>query len=207
MPNTPHLVIPPELLEALLNNPHESLILVDVEGIVRYISRSNEGFYGSSRKEAIGRHILELNPDSELLRVLKTGRAEIGQLFTLGGKERIVARIPLRDEQGSIVGVMGKLMFWHPEKVKQLVRQVEGDLQSRLDYYEKELQQAYRGRYSLDRVVGESAPMQEAKRAAVQAAASDLPVLIIGETGTGKEVFAHAIHQLSARRERSRRFE
>src|SRR5208283_3216804 len=95
----------------------------------------------------------------------------------------------------------GKLMFWHPVKVQQLVRQVEV-LQSRLDYYEKELQQAYRGRYSLDRIVGESAPMQEAKRAAVQAAASDLPVLIIGETGTGKEIFAHAIHQLSARRER-----
>ncbi len=66
-----HLGIPSELLEALLNNPHESLILVDCQGIVRYISRSNEGFYGASRKEAIGRHILELNPDSELLRVLR----------------------------------------------------------------------------------------------------------------------------------------
>ncbi len=198
----PHLQeIPPELLEALLNNPHESLILVDCQGIVRYISRSNEGFYGATRKEAIGRHILELNPESELLRVLSTGRAEIGELFTLRGKERIVSRIPLRDAEGNIVGVMGKLMFWHPEKVQQLVRQVEV-LQSRLDYYEKELQQAYRGRYSLDRIVGESVPMQETKRAAVQAAASDLPVLIIGETGTGKEVFAHAVHQLSARHER-----
>ena len=71
MSDTSHLEIPPELLEALLNNPHESLILVDCQGIVRYISRSNEGFYGASRDQAIGRHILELNPDSELLRVLR----------------------------------------------------------------------------------------------------------------------------------------
>jgi len=196
-----HRNIPPELLEALLNNPHESQILVDAQGIVRYISTSDEAFYQVTRETAIGRHILELNPASELPRILKTGRAEIGRLFRLGARERIIARIPLRDQDGNIVGAVGKLMFWNPDKVKELVRQVEV-LQSRLDYYEKELQQAYRRRYSLDWVMGESAPIQEAKEIAIQAAASDLPVLIVGETGTGKEIFAHAIHQLSSRRER-----
>lgn len=193
--------IPPELLEALLDNPHESQILVDSQGIVRYIGPSDEAFYKVSRKEAIGRHIRELNPRSELVRVLQTGRAEIGVLFRLGDKDRIIARIPLRDRMGNIVGAVGKLMFWNPEKVKELVRKVEV-LQSRLDYYEKELQQAYRSHYSLEEVVGESAPIQEAKQIAVQAAASDLPVLIVGETGTGKEIFAHAIHQLSSRHAR-----
>jgi PAS domain S-box-containing protein len=193
--------IPPELLEALLDNPHESLILVDSQGIVRYITSLNETFYGASRDDAIGRHISDLNPDSQLPRILKTGRAEIGELFRLRGKERIIARIPLRDRQGNIVGAVGKLMFWHPEKVRHLVRQVEV-LQSRLDYYEKELQQIYRDRYSMDRIIGESQSIREAKRLAAHAAASDLPVLIVGETGTGKEIFAHAIHQLSSRRER-----
>ncbi len=81
MSEFPSQNIPPELLEALLDNPHESQIVVDAEGIVRYISGSDEAFYQVSRKMAIGRHILELNPDSELTRVLETGRAEIGQLF------------------------------------------------------------------------------------------------------------------------------
>ncbi len=193
--------IPPELLEALLDNPHESLILVDSQGIVRYITTLNETFYEASRDDAIGRHISDLNPDSQLPRILKTGRAEIGELFRLRGKERIIARIPLRDRQGNIVGAVGKLMFWHPEKVRHLVRQVEV-LQSRLDYYEKELQQIYRDRYSMDRIIGESPSIREAKRLAAHAAVSDLPVLIVGETGTGKEIFAHAIHQLSSRRER-----
>ena len=193
--------IPPELLEALLDNPHESLILIDSQGIVRYITTLNETFYGASRDDVIGRHISDLNPDSQLPRILKTGRAEIGELFRLRGKERIIARIPLRDRQGNIVGAVGKLMFWHPEKVRHLVRQVEV-LQSRLDYYEKELQQIYRDRYSMDRIIGESPSIREAKRLAAHAAASDLPVLIVGETGTGKEIFAHAIHQLSSRRDR-----
>jgi len=201
MPEFFHRNIPPELLEALLDNPHESQILVDAQGIVRYMSASDETFYRISRKEAIGRHVSDLNPESKLPETLKTGRAEIGRLFQLGTKQRIIARIPLRDRKGNIVGAVGKLMFWDPEKMKELVRQVEV-LQSRLDYYEKELQQAYRSRYSLEGIVGESAPIQEAKQIAMQAAASDLPVLIVGETGTGKEIFAHAIHQLSARRDR-----
>ncbi len=201
MSELPYRAIPPELLEALLDNPHESQIVVDAQGIVRYMSKSDEAFYQVSRRKAIGRNILELNPESELLRVLETGKAEIGRFFRLKGKGRIIARIPLRDAQGNVIGAVAKLMFWDPEKVKELVRQVEV-LQGRLDYYEKELQQAYRSRYSPEGVVGESALMHEAKETAVRAAASDLPVLIVGETGTGKEVFAHAIHQLSARRER-----
>ena len=44
MPDPPYTSIPPELLEALLDNPHESLILVDAQGIVRYITTSNESF-------------------------------------------------------------------------------------------------------------------------------------------------------------------
>ncbi len=145
MADFPHQDIPPELLEALLDNPHESQILVDAQGIVRYMSRSDEAFYRVSRADAIGMHMLEINPDSELLRVIETGRAEIGRFFRLQGRERIIARIPLRNKHGSIVGAVAKLMFWNPAKVQELVRQVEV-LQDRLHYYEKELQEAYRSR-------------------------------------------------------------
>jgi len=79
------------------------------------------------------------------------------------------------------------------------VRQVEV-LEDRLDYYQKELQAIYSDWFALERVVGESPAMRQAKAVAIQAAASDLSVLITGETGTGKEIFAHGIHQLGARR-------
>ncbi len=51
--------IPPELLEALLDNSQDSQILVDSNGIVRYVGPSDEAFYKVSRKEVIGRCILE----------------------------------------------------------------------------------------------------------------------------------------------------
>ncbi|MBI4799105.1 MAG: sigma 54-interacting transcriptional regulator [Desulfarculus sp.] len=194
--------IPPELLRALLDNPYESQILVDKQGVVRFLSSHSEDLYGMTQAEAVGRQVRDLNPESQLPRVLRSGRAEIGQLLRMRGKERLVARLPLRDNEGRVIGAVGKLMSWHPQKIAKMARQLEL-LESRLSYYEQELRHLYRSRYTLDRYLGESKKVQDLRRAAAQAAASDLPVLITGETGTGKEILAHAIHQLSNRRDKA----
>jgi len=197
----PQMELDDRLLAALLQNPHESQIVVDAQGVVRFMSEAARQFYGLAPEEAVGRSIAQINPESGLMNVLKTGKAEIGRVFFMGGRQRVVARIPLKDDQGRVIGAAGKLIFWHLERVGELVRQTEV-LAGRLDYYEKELRQLYGERYSLERVVGQSPAMQQAKRIAAQAAASELAVLITGETGTGKELFAHAIHQMSPRRDR-----
>ena len=193
--------IPPALLRAFLESPHESVILIDQNGIVRYISRAAAHFYQVDDQEIVGSHILKLNPQSRLPEVLRTGRAEVGSVLRMKGKERIIARIPLRDGQGNIVGAFAKLVFWDVDRVKELVRQTEV-LEERLTYYEKELQNLYSSRYDLQLVVGETPPIQDAKRVAIQAAQSDLSLLITGETGTGKDLFAHSVHRMSSRHDK-----
>ena len=54
--------------------------------------------------------------------------------------------------------------------------------------------------FSLHDVVGESSGMKRAVRLAQRFGVNDVPILLYGETGTGKELFAHAIHNLSYRR-------
>ena len=63
------------------------------------------------------------------------------------------------------------------------------------------LREEYAGRYGFPRIVGEHKSMQEATHQVQRVAATDSTVLLLGKSGTGKELFARAIHHLSPRRQ------
>ena len=190
--------IPYDLLFSLLDNSYESLILVDADGIVRFMSQGNEGVTPISVKDSIGRHIKDIRPDSKMIRVLKTGKAELGRSMVLNHKNRVIARIPLF-KNGRVSGVAGKLVFNSPEHLKKFYNRINY-LKSQIDYYKEELNRPYGIRYTLDNVIGRSVLIRQAKVLAQRAAESDSAVLITGESGTGKELFAHSIHELSRRK-------
>ena len=70
-----------------------------------------------------------------------------------------------------------------------------------LQFKVSELEQMVSNRHSFANIVGESKPMQKAIDMARKVAATDTTVLLTGETGTGKEVFAQAIHYESRRKQ------
>ncbi len=190
------------LLDAFVDNPYECPIVIDREGIVRFMSRHNtkEKGYAMEPEEAIGKHITEVVKNTRMLEVLKTGKAEIGKTFFIGDRQRIIARIPLKDPEGQVIGVLGKLMFHQMDKLKDLYRRIE-ILEGQVQYYRSEVSSFEGGRQAWEKIIGESNIMGVARKRGVQAATSDASVLITGESGTGKELFAQAIHQNSRRAE------
>ena len=73
------------------------------------------------------------------------------------------------------------------------------DLTKRVQHLEKQLGNVH----SFDKIIGNSKPIQHAIELAKRVAATDTTVLLTGETGTGKEIFAQSIHQESNRRKQN----
>ncbi|HWO57058.1 MAG TPA: sigma-54 dependent transcriptional regulator, partial [bacterium] len=90
-----------------------------------------------------------------------------------------------------------------PFKVDEIKLAIRNALEtSRLKSENRQLRQRLGEALSFDRILGTAPPMNEVKRTAGQAAASDSTILIRGESGTGKDLLAQAIHEHSPRREK-----
>ncbi len=190
--------IPKDILFRILDNPHESLVIVDAKGTIVFMSKSYEETGVKSVKDAVGKNVADVIHGSRMYRVLQSGRAEFGQSVILRGKPRIIARIPIIKE-GKVIGAIGKVLFWHMEKINELYNLIN-DLKGKIDHYKSELGHIYASRYSFENIIGESVNIRDAKELAHQGAKTDAPILITGESGTGKELFAHSIHHASKRK-------
>lgn len=187
-----------DIVNHLLSDPFSAMTVVDAEARVAFLSPVHEGFFGLDRGAAIGRPVANVIENTRLDRVIKSGKAEIGDVQRMRGQDRVVNRIPiLRD--GEVVGAIGRIMFKSPQEVHALNSRVNA-LEKELEFYRRETHVLRRHAFDLDSIVGESEANRRLKEDIVRVAPLDIPVLILGESGTGKELVAHAIHRLSARK-------
>src|ERR1043165_5247684 len=107
-----------ERLESLC----EGAIAIDRAGRVVYV---NEKYLHSLRlnyvTEAIGRPIEEIIPNSLMRRVVETGEAILLDIMELGGEQLVVTRVPIVDENRSIIGAIGFVLSDHVDNLKPLI--------------------------------------------------------------------------------------
>jgi PAS domain S-box-containing protein len=173
----------------ILDSINEGVFTVDLKWRVTSFNRAAERITGVSRQEAMGRPCSEvLRADvceqaCALRRTLSSGRPivnatahivnHLGQRVPVGLSTALV-----RNEEGRVIG--GVETFQDLSQIEQL---------------QKELQ----GRYSFEDIVGRSVVMRKLFDIVPQIAESSSTVLIEGPSGTGKELFARAVHHLSPR--------
>ncbi|EEK78482.1 Sensory box sigma-54 dependent DNA-binding response regulator [Bacillus cereus R309803] len=184
--------------ESALNLLSECILGVNEQGIVNFLSGSYAQFLGiDDPKEAIGKHCTEVVENTRMHIIVKTGQMEIGHIQRISNRNIIATRIPIIKE-GKIIGAIGKIMFHDIQQFKALGDQIS-EMESKLSYYQTELQRLQEGRLSFQSIIGESVKMKEVKTMALKVSKSRSTVLMRGESGTGKELFAHAVHRASPR--------
>ena len=184
-----------ELLDAMVDGASEGLVLLCSDGLILRANRAAFQFIGHDRDRIIGRPIQE---------VLLKGAFEASFIAEVVASHRAVSRVcDLAD--GRSVLVQGRpvvagaarvvLVISDVTNVKQLVNLVQGP-----EGDAKSTWAEMRCAEKTPPVVVRSVAMQAVRDKALQCATVDSPVLLRGETGTGKGVFAKLIHEASGRR-------
>lgn len=191
----------PDILRHFVTNPYEAMTVVDEDAKIRYISPIHERFFGVSRGEVIGRPAAEVIENTRLTAVLQSGKAEIGHVQRMRGTSRVVNRTPIVDQSGHIVGAIGQVMFKSPNAVETLSQEIRR-LRQGISFYERELPRLRGQAQGLDSIVGNSDAIHKLKKQIRKIASLNVSVLLVGESGVGKDLVAHAIHQSGERSQR-----
>jgi PAS domain S-box-containing protein len=177
--------------EAVLESISDGVFTVDSDWHITSFNRAAEEITGVARSEAIGRRCSEVfrssmcGAECGLQQTLKTGKPIIGKsgyiIDSEGNRIPIsISTAVLRDATGRVIG--GAETFRNLSEIEALRRELEG-------------------RFKVGDLASRSPLMQRVFEVLPAIAASPSTVLILGETGTGKELMARTIHNLSTRRD------
>ena len=175
----------------ILDSVADGVFTIDEKGEITFFNRAAEEITGFTREEALGHNCFDIfranicQRNCALKETIKTGKEIINlaiNIINKDGKELpiSVSTAVLRDEKGKIIGGV--------ETFRDL---------SAIEELRKELRQLY----TFQDIVSKNHTIQEIFQILPDIAESDSTVLIQGPSGSGKELFAKAIHNLSLRKE------
>jgi PAS domain S-box-containing protein len=181
-----------EVHNVILDSVSEGVFTVDLDWRITSFNRAAEEITGIGRQEAIGKHCRDVlradvcETDCTLAATMQTGKPIMNKavhIIDAQGKKRAIAisTALLKDKTGKVIG--GVETFRDTSLIEQLRKEIEG-------------------RYSCEDIISQSHKMQNLFAILPNIAESNTTVLIEGQSGTGKELFARAIHNLSFRKDK-----
>jgi PAS domain S-box-containing protein len=181
--------VDPRLVDLILGNIAEGVFTVDRQFRITFFNQAAEGITGFSKNEVLGKPCADVfrtpicSRDCPLRRSLRTGQVvknfEINILTRENRTQPISAcTAPLIDSHGNFLG--GVETFRDMSSIKELRRKISN-------------------RYTFQDIISKNARLKQIFETLPNIAQTDATILIQGRSGTGKELFASAIHNISPR--------
>lgn len=187
------------------------LVVVDMDGTIKFMTEDLQervtAISGeSSFDSVIGKNIRDVHPSSKVIDMLENGTDnDIGIYTTMGIIN--VSRMKTIHKGKKSIGVIDFDVFYNTQDLKNALDKLSGfvkennmDLSDSLDLFNVKDNRLRKMKYTISDILGESSAIDDLKKRLFHMADSDSTVLIEAETGCGKELVAHAIHNLSKRR-------
>ncbi|MEG1632629.1 MAG: sigma 54-interacting transcriptional regulator [Oscillospiraceae bacterium] len=175
-------------LAAITDFVHDGVVAVDAAETVTICNQRAAEMLHIDKNAAIGKKIDELAPGLIVINAMKRGSAENGKLLSVTGETVAVNRAPI-EVDGVINGAVAT--FQYVSEIQDMEQKIRRSLSKK----------GFVARYCFNDIIYGSESMRVCVEKAKEFAAYDAPVLICGESGVGKEMFAQSIHNRSSRGE------
>lgn len=172
-----------ETINSILNCTSEGIVGIEKNGRIMHINDIAKKILKYANQD----YISEIIPNSLLFDTLKTGIPHFNELTNVGDNSVVISSVPIAVE-GNTIGVV--VTIQEENKIQILDR----------EFRKKHLSTGHIAKKTFKDIVGNSKKINEVINRAVKYSKTDSTILILGETGVGKEVFAQSIHNHSMRK-------
>lgn len=176
-----------ERLRTIINFAYGGIMVTDSEGKITLFNPAAERILGIPAKKVLGKKATDVIENSKIDEVLRSGQAQLNQVQDVGDVKIVTNRVPITDGQ-EVVGVVAT--FLDVGYIQTATEEI------RRSQYKK----GFKAKATFKDIIYRSPKMASVIERATRFAHSDLSVLITGESGVGKELFAQSIHNESPRR-------
>jgi transcriptional regulator with PAS, ATPase and Fis domain len=182
---------------SILSLLNDGIVITDEKGFVKYINPAYTLYSGKEPEAMLNKHISELRPGAVLPQVLETHKAIRNIPRKVGNVESYCDYMPIMEKE-KVIG--GLIVVKDVVRIKELIKELE-DANKTVAQLNQQIKNSFSAKTTFEDLIGASMGLNEVVKVSRKAAKTDSPVLLIGESGVGKDVVAQSIHNGGPRKE------